>query len=97
MILGCYPLFNCRNWIQKEIVPKDYNGIVSEIKIVSSVGDILIILNHSDTIEACKFSGDRFVKEVSLGDKLIKAKGETKIKLHHKGVVKVYEWPCCDW
>ena len=96
-MLGCYPVFNCHKWIQKEIVPKDYNGVVSDIIIVSGGGDALIILNHSDTIEACKFSRDKFVKEVSLGDTLIKAIGEAKIKLHHKGVVKVYEWPCCDW
>lgn len=97
---GC---FNCKDYVDETIRPKEILGIVqSKMEVPPCHGKVIMISllsNKTDTLEYCLCApfGEHW-DEIEVGDTIVKAKAKSEIQLHKKDTI--IEWgrfPCCDW
>lgn len=99
LLLACGP--NCEKYLDNEISPLIFNGIVviKKKSTTGCFGDINVKYNGKlDTLNVCYcgFEKEQIWDYVEIGDSIYKPKGSITISVYRNHTKKDFTYPCCN-
>jgi hypothetical protein len=97
---GC--LFDCKDYLNEEIKPRHIYGevIAKDNEETGCFGTIILRNKHTnDTLSGfcyCVPESENAWAYMAIGDTLLKPKGELQIKVISKGIIRSFQYPCCN-
>ncbi len=99
-IHGC--IFDCKEYLNEEIKPRQIYGevIAMNNEEIGCFGTIILKdKNTYDTLRGfcyCVPKSQNAWEYMAIGDTLYKQKGELQIKVISKGIIRSFQYPCCN-